>query len=75
VARLAATSLSDRIGHLQEQAEQVRSELQKLQKQEAYLQEQMEKAESQLAYYEGLLRDLRKRTHARPPLREVLDHL
>lgn len=75
MARLAATSLSDRISRLQEQTEQVRAELAKLQKQESYLQEQMEKAESQLAYYEKLLRELRKRTQGKTPLREVLDHL
>ena len=75
MARLAATSLSDRILRLQEQAEGVRAELEKLTKQEAYLQEQMEKAQSQLAYYDGLLRDLRKKSQARAPLREVLDHL
>ena len=75
MARLAATAVSDRILKLQEQAEEVRSELRKLQKQESYLQEQMEKAQSQLAYYEGLLRDLRKRNSPRAPLREVLDHL
>ena len=75
MARLAATPLSDRILRLQEQAEEVRAELEKLRKEEAYLREQTEKAEGQLAYYEELLKDLKRRTQRRKPLHDVIGRL
>lgn len=53
----------------------MRADLEKLREQETYLQEQMEKAKGQLAYYETLLKDLRKRTVKREGMREVMGHL
>jgi predicted nucleic acid-binding Zn-ribbon protein len=72
VARLRPTSLSDRILRLEQQAEEVRRELEKLQKEEEYLREQTEKAEGQLTYYEALLKDLRKRSVNRESMRKVV---
>lgn len=72
MARAKPTSLSGRINSLESQAEEARGELERLRKEESYLHEQMEKAEGQLAYYEALLRDLRKQVAPRQQLREVM---
>lgn len=75
MARLRPTSLSDKILRLEQQAEEVRQELEKLRKEETYLQEQSEKARGQLAYYEALLRDLRKQNVRREGMRDVVGRI
>lgn len=52
-----------------------RQDLDRLRKEETYLHNQMEKAEGQLAYYEALLRDLRKQVAPRERLRDVMTKL